>query len=85
MDGTSHTVQIDNASNAKEVTDQVYSFIGLKDRFGFALYIAMKDKVKYTHPAYQHSSLLQAKFGPSFGANVPPVPFISWQLNELNA
>ncbi len=47
MDGTSHTVQIDNASNAKEVTDQVYSFIGLKDRFGFALYIAMKDKVKY--------------------------------------
>ena len=45
MDGTTHTVNIDSATNAKEFTNQLFDFIGLKDRFGFSLYISMYDKV----------------------------------------
>ena len=45
MDGTTHTINIDSATNAKEFTSQVFDFIGLKDRFGFSLYISMYDKV----------------------------------------
>ncbi len=46
MDGTSHTVQLDAATNAKELTKLLFDFVGLKDRFGFSLYISMYDKVR---------------------------------------
>ena len=45
MDGTTHTINIDSATNAREFTNQLFDFVGLKDRFGFSLYISMYDKV----------------------------------------
>lgn len=46
MDGTSHTVNVDSATNAKEFTTQLFEYVGLRDKFGFSLYISMYDKVK---------------------------------------
>ena len=45
MDGSTRSLLVDSASSAKEMCNQLADKIGLKDRFGFSLFIALYDKV----------------------------------------
>ena len=46
MDGTIKTLEADSATTAKEMCSQLSDEMGIKDQFGFSLYIALFDKVK---------------------------------------
>ena len=45
MDGSNSALLADSASTAKEMCSQLADKIGLKDQFGFSLFIALYDKV----------------------------------------
>ena len=46
MDGSIRNLLADSASTAKELCAQLAEKVGLKDQFGFSLYIALYDKVR---------------------------------------
>ena len=50
MDGSTKALLADSATTAKELCNQLTKKMGLKDSFGFSLYIALFDKVSaHTH------------------------------------
>lgn len=46
MDGSTKALLADSATTAKELCSQLAQRIGMKDPFGFSLYIALFDKVR---------------------------------------
>ena len=56
MDGTMHTMAVDAATTSRELCQQLSEFIGLRDMFGFSIYIAMYTKVGLYYKGLPHKA-----------------------------
>lgn len=54
MDGTSRKIEVDSASTADEISEELAKNIGLKDSFGFSIYITLYEKVMSLGSGGQH-------------------------------
>jgi len=58
MDGNTKNLLADSATTSRELCSQLADKIGLKDKFGFSLYIALFDKVRVNIFAF-HAHILE--------------------------
>ena len=52
-DGRVETLEADSATTAGEMCDKLSQIVGLKDNFGFSIYICIYDKVSLSCPFNQ--------------------------------
>ncbi|XP_050087157.1 myosin-VIIa-like isoform X1 [Anopheles aquasalis] len=45
MDGTNRSIEADSASTAGELCERISDLVGLKDRFGFSIFVTLQDKI----------------------------------------
>jgi len=57
-DGRIQTVEADSAMTASEMCHKISALLGLKDQFGFAIYISIMDKVSYVNYYVKHHYLI---------------------------
>jgi myosin-7 len=68
MDGTTVSLRTDSATTASELVSSVADNIGLKDRFGFSLFIALFDKVIITSWSLYRMLILSTEQVSSLGS-----------------